>query len=282
MSGTARVWTPPPSRWARLRAGAGTLVLLSFVTSTSLNYARLTRERREERRLHAIQCRVLRQLHEQLATSSFHARASTSRVTLDEQRLLAARLRAVQLDPRAVGISKRGTRLRGGRGGILDDDDGNANDDDDEDESRIQQIRTAQTSWKTILFGGDGTGSRIKQAIGATVQAVRRGEGPTTGGSEDGMDEAERAWLQGMYRKEAQNGQLSEKHAECFWPSLSQSSSSHSKQKKRAQRRKNDMPVRWGETPYSETLPTRRRSLNHTVSRTNAERHTFRAGWLGS
>lgn len=157
---------------SRFWSGAGTLILLSFVTSSSLNYARLKRERGEERRLHTLQCGLLRQIHTYL-------RSSSSGVTFDQQREWAARLRALNLDPVSIGIPPSIAYPH------------------QQDAEKARKIQQEQTSWSTVFFGGPGTSSKIRKALSNVGQALWKGEKPTTSDERQQEDFAERAWIQG-------------------------------------------------------------------------------------
>lgn len=168
----------PPSRLSRIGYYIGPFALLSVVTSVAFNRAILARERGEQRRLHELQMSLLRQLHTEASSQ-----ASTSTLSLlgslQEQRRLARRMRALQLDPLKLGFSRQVLPSR-------------------EEEEKLRRAREATTSWATALFGS-GTIGKLRESVRQAKEAMReRGFGAIpvqTSTSEE--DEADAAWVRG-------------------------------------------------------------------------------------
>lgn len=167
-----------PSRMSRIGYYIGPFALLSVVTSVAFNRAILARERGEQRRLHELQMSLLNQLH-----SEASSQASTSSATLlgsiQEQKRLARRMRALQLDPLKVGFSRQVLPSR-------------------EEEEKLRKAKGASTSWSTALFGS-GTIGKLRESVRKARESMReRGFGSLpiqTSTSEE--DEEDAAWVRG-------------------------------------------------------------------------------------
>lgn len=165
--------------WSGVRRHAGFLTLFTVLTSTTLNTMTFARLRREDRKLHKLQCAVLHQL-----CSTLHAMPSSSKVTLEEQRRIVRRVRALQIDPMRLGISRAALPS-------------------DEAQARARQAMQAQTSWGKALFGV-GTLSRARQAMGKaldnmTGQTPLRESGTAIAHAEESDEEID-AWLESKFK----------------------------------------------------------------------------------
>lgn len=162
----------------RLRRHIGFLALFTVLTSTSLNCVTLIRERREERRLHQLQCVMLDQLHDSLVRAP-----SSSQITLDEQRQLVRRVRALRIDPRRLGIAQAALPSF-------------------EEEDRARRIRDAQTGWGKALFGS-GIVGKMREAMGKTMDTLL-GRDPSSfesSSTSDSITEEEAEYIRGAYLK---------------------------------------------------------------------------------
>lgn len=169
---------PRPTLWLRIRSNIGPLTLLSVVTSVAFNRALLARERNEQHRLHRLQMSLLQQILSEASSTTLLSSSVLSNV--EEQRRLARRMRALQLDPLQLGFSAD----------VLPSA---------EEEEKLRRAREATTSWSSALFGS-GIVSKVREAIGTSARAIReRGFGLESASVQQSsaQDEEDERWFRG-------------------------------------------------------------------------------------
>ena len=156
----------------RIWNNVGFLTLFTVLTSSSLNCVTLVRERRDERRLHALQCGLLQDLR-----SALKEMPSSSKVTLDEQKMLVRRFTSLNLDPTLIGFSQS----------VLPQES---------EEENLRKHREMQTSWSQALFGS-GLIGKLRESSRKTIKRLRGEKEEIDTINADRMEKEEAEWIKG-------------------------------------------------------------------------------------
>lgn len=161
-----------PTLGRRIWNNIGFLTLFTVLTSSSLNCVTLVRERRDERRLHALQCGLLQDLR-----SALREMPSSSKVTLDEQKMLVRRFTSLQLNPALIGFSQS----------VLPQES---------EEELLRKHREIHTSWSQALFGS-GLIGKLRESTRKTISRLRGGKEEFDQVKADHAEKEEAEWIKG-------------------------------------------------------------------------------------
>lgn len=156
----------------RIWKNIGFLTLFTVLTSSSLNCVTLVRERRDERRLHALQCGLLQDLR-----SALREMPSSSKVTLDEQKMLVRRFTSLQVDPALIGFSQSVLPQKS-------------------EEEILRKRKEMHTSWSQALFGS-GLIGKLRESTRKTYAHLRGGKEEVDKVNADRIEKEEAEWIKG-------------------------------------------------------------------------------------
>lgn len=157
----------------RIWNNIGFLTLFTVCTSSSLNCVTLVRERKDERRLHFLQCGLLQDLR-----SALKEMPSYSKISLEEQKMLVRRFTSLGLNPKSIGFSQS----------VLPQES---------EEEMLRKRKEMHTTWSKALFGS-GLIGKLRESLRKTFIRLRGGQVEVNTIDPDQIEKEEAEWIEAL------------------------------------------------------------------------------------